>query len=208
MAFATLMLVGLGTVVASRRASPGAPILMAATGGPIRYGDESLMAGKAHGSCVAPVQPRLRWGCDGKVADNICCFNRHFAERSGYWAATSFLKEANREKTVFRDPVTGRPLFVAPVGRSFSDFEAESRQHGWPSFRQNEVVWANVRVLPNGETVSVDGTHLGHNLPDRKGARYCINLVSISGHTPGGGSDDDDSDVPVGDGQPAPAAAK
>jgi len=65
-----------------------------------------------------------------------------------------------------------------------------------------------VRVLPNGETVSVDGTHLGHNLPDRKGARYCINLVSISGHTPGGGSDDDDSDVPVGDGQPAPAAAK
>ena len=31
-----------------------------------------------------------------------------------------------------------------------------------PSFRDNEVVWENVRVLKNsGETVSVDGTHLG-----------------------------------------------
>ena len=28
-----------------------------------------------------------------------------------------------------------------------------------------EVVWENVRVLKNsGETVSVDGTHLGHNV--------------------------------------------
>eukprot|EP00970_Alexandrium_tamarense_P011919 scaffold2604_cov198-Alexandrium_tamarense.AAC.24 len=33
----------------------------------------------------------------------------------------------------------------------------------------------------NGETVSVDGTHLGHNLPDRKGSRYCINLVCVAG---------------------------
>lgn len=33
---------------------------------------------------------------------------------------------------------------------------------GWPSFRDQEVVWDNVRVLKNsGETVSVDGTHLG-----------------------------------------------
>lgn len=45
-----------------------------------------------------------------------------------------------------------------------------------------EVVWENVSVLKNsGETVSVDGTHLGHNLPDKKGNRYCINLVSVAG---------------------------
>ena len=31
---------------------------------------------------------------------------------------------------------------------------------GWPSFRDNEVVWDNVRCLANGETVSVDGTHV------------------------------------------------
>ena len=28
-----------------------------------------------------------------------------------------------------------------------------------------EVVWENVRCLPGGECVSVDGTHLGHNIP-------------------------------------------
>ena len=36
-------------------------------------------------------------------------------------------------------------------------------------------------VLDIGEAVSVDGTHLGHNLPDSKGNRYCINLVSVAG---------------------------
>lgn len=32
---------------------------------------------------------------------------------------------------------------------------------GWPSFRDQEVVWENVRVLKDGETVSLTGTHLG-----------------------------------------------
>jgi hypothetical protein len=33
---------------------------------------------------------------------------------------------------------------------------------GWPSFRDQEVVWENVRVLrSSGETVSASGTHLG-----------------------------------------------
>ena len=30
----------------------------------------------------------------------------------------------------------------------------------------------HVRVLPDGEAISQQGTHLGHNLPDRKGNRY------------------------------------
>jgi peptide methionine sulfoxide reductase MsrB len=72
-------------------------------------------------------------------------------------------------------------LFVAPRGRTFDEFLVESRRHGWPSFRDEEVVWDNVRVLEDGESVSVDGTHLGHNLPDRSGNRYCINLVSVAG---------------------------
>ena len=54
---------------------------------------------------------------------------------------------------------------------------------GWPSFRDKEVVWDNVRVLNDGETVSVDGTHLGHNIPDSSGNRYCINLVSVAGYS-------------------------
>ena len=61
------------------------------------------------------------------------------------------------------------------------EFLAESQAHGWPSFRDEEVVWENMRCLANGESVSVDGTHLGHNLPDAKGNRYCINLVSVAG---------------------------
>ena len=77
--------------------------------------------------------------------------------------------------------VSGKPLFVAPVGRSFEEFARESDSHGWPSFRDQEVVWENMRILPDGESVSVDGTHLGHNIPDRAGNRYCINLVSIAG---------------------------
>lgn len=48
------------------------------------------------------------------------------------------------------------------------------------SFRDDEVNWDYVRVLPDGECVSVDGTHLGHNLPDGRN-RYCINLVSVAG---------------------------
>lgn len=154
---------------------------------PCVQGDESIMSPKEHGTSKTPVQPHLRWGCDSKVADQICNFNRHYAEYSGYWQATSFLEEADvaakEGATIsFYDSNTGKPLFRAPVNRSWQDFLKETRSHGWPSFRDEEVVWKNVRVLPGGETVSVDGTHLGHNLPDDKGRRYCINLVSVAGN--------------------------
>jgi hypothetical protein len=72
--------------------------------------------------------------------------------------------------------VTGKPLFIAPRGRSFDEFVKESKAHGWPSFRDEEVVWENMRCLKDGEAVSVDGTHLGHNLPDRNGNRLAIAL--------------------------------
>jgi peptide methionine sulfoxide reductase MsrB len=80
------------------------------------------------------------------------------------------------------DSVSGLPLFRAPIGRTVDDFIAESKVHGWPSFRDDEVVWDNVRILKNGETVSIAGTHLGHDIPDGKGNRYCINLVSVAGN--------------------------
>ena len=43
------------------------------------------------------------------------------------------------------------------------------------------MIWDFVRILPNGEAITTDGTHLGHNLPDGSGNRYCINLVSVAG---------------------------
>jgi len=133
-------------------------------------GSEALMRQRAHGSCAGEAMARLRWDNDWETADKICCFNRHYAERSGQWLSTAFLQEESAASgaITFYDSVTGTPLFVAPKGRSWDAFVAESKSHGWPSFRDEEVVAANVRVLPDGETASVDGTHLGHNLPDAR----------------------------------------
>ena len=33
------------------------------------------------------------------------------------------------------DSVSGKPLFIAPRGRSVEEFITESQKHGWPSFR-------------------------------------------------------------------------
>ena len=151
---------------------------------PVVMGDEQMMSQKAHGASATPVQKELRWGCDVGTADRICNYNRHFAERSGYWErSTNFLNEEGMTsgEITFRDSNTGEALFTAPRGRSWDSFVKESRVHGWPSFRDEEVNWEHVRVLPNGETISTAGTHLGHNLPDFSGNRYCINLVSVAG---------------------------
>ena len=44
-------------------------------------------------------------------------------------------------EVTFYDSVTGLALFVAPRGRSWEDFVAESTAHQWPSFRDEEVEW-------------------------------------------------------------------
>ena len=147
-------------------------------------GTEQMMRQKEFGTSAVPIQTKLRWTCDEVVADKICNYNRHSAEIAGYWErATTFLQEESEAsgEITFYDSNTGKPLFYGPRERSFSDFVSESKKHGWPSFRDAEVNWDYVRVLPNGECISVDGTHLGHNLPDWSGNRYCINLVSIAG---------------------------
>ena len=156
--------------------------VMAARAGFVR-GTEHLMRPKAHGTASGAVPARLRWGCDRELADWCCCFNRHLAEPSGYWKTTNFLSDAatTMPSITFFDSVTSKPLFVAPVGRDIEAFLNETDAHGWPSFRDDEVIWDSVRVLPDGECVSVDGTHLGHLIPDEHGSRYCINLVSVAG---------------------------
>lgn len=150
---------------------------------PVVMGEESIMSKKAHGTTEKQVQEKLRWNVDRKEADKICSFNRHYAEYSGYFKKTKWVKELLKAKKPieYRDSVTGKVLFTAPIGRTPKEFLEESKAHGWPSFRDQEVNWDTVRVLQDGETVSVDGTHLGHNLPDSKGNRYCINLVCVAG---------------------------
>lgn len=113
------------------------------------YGPESLMSKKEHGTSSSPVQQKLRWNCDVKVADKICNFNRNWAEFAGYWARdTTFLAEADPNTvTTFYDSVTGKPLFRSPVGRSFEQWKDESMVHGWPSFRDDEVTSCFVALL-------------------------------------------------------------
>jgi peptide methionine sulfoxide reductase MsrB len=159
---------------------------MSSTGQYPVMAEEAAMSAKAHGTSEKPVQKDLRWNCDNDTADRICNFNRHYAEFAGYWATTDFLKskdaeEAEQQPIQFYDSVTGEQLFTAPVGRTMEEFVKESQGHGWPSFRDEEVNWEYVRCLANGECISTTGTHLGHNLPDRSGNRYCINLVSVAG---------------------------
>ena len=155
-------------------------------------GSESMMSKKAEGTCPNPAQFCLLFNCDSQLATRICCHNRHYAEHAGYafgkditWTKEMLEKAQNPDlpqTTTYYDSITGKSLFKAPVGRSIRELLVESEAHGWPSFRDQEVDWTNVRVLPNGEVISVDGTHLGHNLPDKNGNRYCINLVCIAGN--------------------------
>jgi peptide methionine sulfoxide reductase MsrB len=149
----------------------------------------ALMVARKHGTCVDSVQNPLRWNADVERGDRIFCFNRHYAERAGSWLTTDFIanEQGRQEPIIFYDSVTSKPLFQAPVGRSWDQFIQESTEHGWPSFRDQEVITDDTRVLEDGEVVSMDGTHLGHNLPDGKGNRYCINLVCVAGQPPKAG---------------------
>ncbi|KAJ9454908.1 hypothetical protein DIPPA_15463 [Diplonema papillatum] len=134
----------------------------------------------------------LRHGM-GDIADEygwVCCGNSKFAEPSGTMSKHGDLAgvmEAdarNGRKTTFYDVSCGLPVFVAPVNRTVAEWLKESRSHGWPSFRPAEVVHQNVVHQRHGEVLSACGTHLGHNIPDRKGDRYCINLLCVAGNPP------------------------
>jgi hypothetical protein len=80
----------------------------------------------------SPVQNNLRWDCDTKTASNICNFNRHYAEHSGYFEGKSkFLAEAKASSKIeFFDSNTGKLLYTAPIGRTMDDFLIESKAHG------------------------------------------------------------------------------
>ena len=98
-------------------------------GGKLRFGDESIMDQKDHGTSAVPVQENLRYGVSRKLADKIANYNRRFAELGGYFQDTSFedvVRAANGPVT-FYDSNTGKPLFQAPIGRSVDEFIDESK---------------------------------------------------------------------------------
>ena len=90
-----------------------------------------------------------------------------------------FFRALHRSITEFFGQLVDFPDDLRPWSKCIHAHDASCiYAYAKPSFRDEEVNWDLVRVLKDGETVSVDGTHLGHNLPDGSGNRYCINLVS------------------------------
>ena len=85
------------------------------------------------------------------------------------------------EKNIFFDPVCQIPLFRIPMNRTIEEFKSETIEHGWPSFRDEEVYQENI-IIKDKTVYSTCGPHLGSFDKDEKGNRYCINLVCISGN--------------------------
>ena len=156
--------------------------------------DKGTNAASFHDQKTCALQTNLLWGLDALYSDRwICCgSNSEYAERAHTFE--NFLKRTDLSATdtiVFYDSRCGIPLFRAPVGRTLEEWWEESILHGWPSFRPQEAVSKNVRmseVDPSGgaqEVTSACGTHLGHNIPDASGDRYCMNILCLAGK-PGG----------------------
>jgi len=183
--------------VKSVRAAPAAT--RAAKGGPRAALGASPP--KAFMSCSGPVQASLKYGISGRtqptvpvpvdanetLADAVCCDTRvkPYAEPQFLFEApdVSLFSRLDAGVTTFYDSVCGLPLFKAPVNRTLADFEADTQEHGWPSFRPAEVVSENVVTdTTTGFVTSKCGTHLGSYLPDSRGPRWCMDLSCIAGN--------------------------
>jgi len=108
-----------------------------------------------------------------------------------------FSKSTRTAETLsFFDSVCGIELFrLGKQGRSIAEFEKETREHGWPSFRTQDIVGENV-LVKDGQVVSKCGTFLGTMDSDNKGPRYCLDLSCIAG-SPLSSSGSDDNVVLV-----------
>jgi len=154
-------------------------------------------------SCSGSIQPSLRYNISrtaaagewalpvppgATLAGAVCCDvdYKAYAEPPHLFARpdVQLFKHMNPNgTTTFYDSVCGLPVFVAPQGRSMADFEADTTEHGWPSFRPAELVQGNSHIVnATGEVLSKCGTHLGSFLPDSRGARWCLDLSCLSGN--------------------------
>eukprot|EP00439_Symbiodinium_sp_Y106_P016203 s949_g2.t1 len=153
----------------------------------------------AFNTCRSPIQRQLRYNIASRteptvpvpvdpsesLAEAICCDNRTkvYAEPQFLYQAPDIaLFDKISGTTTFYDSACGVPLFKAPVNRSMADFKADTDEHGWPSFRKQEVFSEHVSVDKNGFVYSSCGTHLGSYLPDSTGPRYCMDLSCIAGN--------------------------
>ena len=188
----------LRSVAASPPATDSPELVAAASGG------GGMRPPAAYDSCGAAVQPKLRYNISSRtqapflpvpvdlgesLAEAVCCDARAkpFAEPQFLFLSPDIALfdklPAGGGATTFYDAVCGLPLFRAPVGRSLAAFQADTQEHGWPSFRPEEVVTANVVTnQSSGFVTSKCGTHLGSYLPDAQGPRWCIDLSCVAGN--------------------------
>jgi len=154
----------------------------------------------SYNTCSGPVQANLRYGISGRnestvpvpvdpsetLAQAVCCDSRTkvYAEPQFLYQAPDIaLFSKLTGVTTFYDSVCGVPLFHAPMNRTMKDFQADTDEHGWPSFRAAEVVKEHVKVDKDGFVYSSCGTHLGSYLPDADGKpRYCMDLSCVAGN--------------------------
>lgn len=150
--------------------------------------------------CRGAVQRHLRFGAgtlrvpetlpdpaEGEtLAEAICCdaYYRSLgaAEPKGTFARQGLFREPLGEELTFYDSVCGKALFrVGGSGakRSVAAFRNETAAHGWPSFREHEVL--DTLNVSGSLVLSSCGTYLGTTEPDAEGQRYCLDLVCLSG---------------------------
>ena len=152
-------------------------------------------------NCTGPIQASLRYNMSARdvpfplmpeanddLATAVCCDSQNFAyaepQHTFDQPDVALFKQLNAQgQTVFYDSVCGTPLFSVPRNRTLDDFKADTTEHGWPSFRQAEILDKGLRVdLASGFVFSSCGTHLGSYLPDDKGPRYCLDLSCVAGN--------------------------
>jgi len=168
----------------------------------VNDGSATVSPPPADRTCSGPVQSDLLYNIssrltaagvpgtytgDESLAEVVCCDKRaiHLAEPRFSFEAPDIQLFSHLDSsgvTTFYDSVCGIPLFRAPMGRTFADFQADTTEHGWPSFRPAELVQGNVLTdKTTGFVTSKCGTHLGSFLPDARGARWCLDLSCLAG---------------------------
>merc|ERR1711943_5914 len=105
----------------------------------------------------------------GSLATAICCDSRtkvyaepRFLFQSPFVDLFKHLP-ADGTPTTFYDTVCGLPLFTAPMNRTLQEFQDDTNEHGWPSFRPAELIKENVRTDEDGDRWCLDTACLAGN---------------------------------------------
>ena len=127
--------------------------------------------------------------CGSTEADWVCCENRHYAERAGRWTSTAFLWTHRRRWRQRADHLLRQRDRAAALQGADRPVVARfcAREPRTTAVLPRRRAAARVRAHPaQRRDGSVNGTHLGHNLPDSR-ATATASLCSVAGLPAGSG---------------------